>query len=175
MDPNTMPAGPEIDVLVAEKVMGWKRGDAALTSRKGGRWFDADGQELDENHATPEGHGDGDYYYPDEAWSPSTDIRAAMEVTEKVGDMMLRKNARRDTSGATDWACYFELERNRRYEAGISYSMLTSWHHADTAPLAICRAALAAVAPHGSFGDVPEDWGHEDCSVCDAARRAKEA
>lgn len=27
MDPRTMPAGRELDALVAERVMGWKRGD----------------------------------------------------------------------------------------------------------------------------------------------------
>jgi hypothetical protein len=56
----------------------------------------------------------------------------------------------------------------------------------ETAPLAICRAALQAYAKYvagpavqredelirrSAGAHAPEDWGHEDCSVCDAARR----
>lgn len=119
-----MTAGDALDVLVAEKVMGWSKGKYWGGSGATDRWFDG-GKELGSDHATPEGHGDGDYYSPDESWSPSTDIRAAWEVVEKLPGF------------------------------GMTHMRDGSWHvafgggafpaSADTAPLAICRAALAAI------------------------------
>jgi len=158
MDPDTMPAGPELDVLVAEKVMGWKRGRGwfdSPTNALGDRWFDAEGNRLGDDHATPEGHGGGDSEYPDQVWSPSTDIAAAWEVVEKLNSSMLRRDARRDTSGRYDHGCFFHLERNALLDAWAERTGRDPlkeprppepWHYADTAPLAICRAALKAVA-----------------------------
>ena len=64
MDYDEMPAGCEVDSLVAEKVMGWRSGiinDACRVIRlpyEGPGW---------------------------ETWSPSTDISAAWEIVEKMG------------------------------------------------------------------------------------------
>lgn len=166
-----LPAGDALDVLVAEKVMGWRRPDPDARDPKyplsprdsQGRWYNGE-EELDEFHATPEGAGGGDYYQPDESWSPSTDIRAAWEVVEKLGSMRMRRDGIRDTSGQYHIGVYFLLEYNALYdqvnpmrvdENGLRYRTSEDppakpvpepWHYTiDDAPLAICRAALAAV------------------------------
>lgn len=84
----------------------------------------------------------------------STDIRAAMEVAEKLGGWRMHVDPVRDGSGRNHYSIYFYREYNAQVDAlnvGRKPSDLVKtpdrapWHYADTAPLAICRAALAAV------------------------------
>jgi ABA sandwich protein len=154
LDLTNIAADPATDILIAEQVMGWHAGAMYDGGRKT-RWFDGVTC-LDSEHATLEGDGGGDYYYPDEAWSPTTVLVAAFEVADKIGDMTLRKTAKRDTSGGVNWGCYFERERNLRRDLAHDPRVIedqiknriqfeTPYHYADTAPLAISRAALVAV------------------------------
>ena len=89
-----MKAGRELDALVAEKVMGWKRmrwidfhsverGFRGEDLRKSltYSWHNADGC-MTENAKDMD-----DYYNPSYAWSPFTDIAAAWEVVEKLVEM----------------------------------------------------------------------------------------
>jgi len=63
-----MEAGPELDRLIAERVMGWKAG---------ADFFVADGK-ISRIHRATSGTA------VSELWSPSTDIAAAMEVVNKL-------------------------------------------------------------------------------------------
>jgi hypothetical protein len=131
-DQAALPAGDALDVLIAEKVMGWTRGKGEWCQH----WFDAEGKDLGDDHATPEGAGCGDHYWPDEQWSPSTDIRAAWEVVEK----------RLSTDGhfafwpSVDGGMIIAFHGIRTWDSEPVWEV---W--GDTAPLAICRAALAAI------------------------------
>ena len=111
-----MKPSSELDLLIAEKVMG-------LTVMPG----------------SEEGKTVGDYigplYFSNNRWKPldhySTDISAAWEVVEKMKeDYMVRLQ----TNILGDWECYFTapMESETIHYAGISKS----------APHAICLAAL---------------------------------
>lgn len=117
-------AGPELDALVAEKVMGWKweRNATGTVSH------------LMPPHYVPKL---GDELFPHPKFS--TDIAAAWEVVEKLSQ-------------------HFHLKLNSPFVtgqpwfAGFTESGVTGWNgvpdftaKGDTAPLAICRAALKAV------------------------------
>ena len=117
---DEMPAGREMDALVAEKVMGWRM--------MRGHWVPPE--------AAPETN---ILACPTSTYRYSTDIAAAWEVVEKVnllepyGDT-LWKDQRGWVFGVHDVD-----------GAGYAYEDVTVI--ADTAPLAICRAALKAVTP----------------------------
>ena len=108
----SMEAGPELNELVAVHVMGWEK------CRDGDRWA-CNGKELGPDHATAKGDGLGDYYYPDEEWSPSSDIAAAWEVVEKI-----------DACGDNVKRCNFRMMLDDIF---------------TITPEAICKAALLAV------------------------------
>jgi hypothetical protein len=108
-----MPAGREMDELVAERVMGWTLEEVT----------DPIMHETFMNYVDTE---TGRGMYRPEEWLPSTDIAAAWEVVEKMQGG-LRFELRRIPSGF--WA-YFGEEMSAE---------------ANTAPLAISRAALLAV------------------------------
>jgi hypothetical protein len=117
----TMPEGEELDALIAERVMGWHI--AEEHGRKA--WYSADGRYQ-------RGMKNGDYFEDDEDlhllnWHPSQSILWAWEVVEKLTLSVVP------------------------YEDG-------RWHAADgkgivaygeTAPLAICRAALLIIERDG--------------------------
>jgi hypothetical protein len=65
-----MQAGPGLDALIAERVMGWKRG-FDINGSAHGRYFISGG----EVYANPVSR----------LWSPSRDMGAAWEVVEKLG------------------------------------------------------------------------------------------
>lgn len=122
-----MPAGRDLDALIAEKVMGWTRETywvATLTI--------ATGQREDEERSGlmgPDGIRDVDNYpcYSD-------DIAAAWEVVEKL---------------RYEYSITVETTRTRRQEILAGFFVPNSYKPtaravADTAPLAICRAALLA-------------------------------
>lgn len=108
-----MPAGMEMNALVAEKVMGWHEHN--------GMWLDLDNRIW----ANPPG------------WSPSTNIATAWEVVQKhpYYFALYRTNEtdwRLALFGTVHWECRFYAPE--KFDA-----------KADTAPLAICRAALIVV------------------------------
>lgn len=166
MDINTMPAGREMDALIAERVMGWELvdNDYYILNRPGDPFYKThpdpaglvptrDGKSL----GTPsqvkwqdlfeelEIHSVGLYWIDPvnrsvveaDNFQPSTDIAAAWQVVERLEAI----NIGVELSHAPDdqWECWslHQTEPNR-YE---------SWGQiwADTAPLAICRAALKAM------------------------------
>lgn len=124
IDVDKLEAGPEIDALVAEKVMGWKPDDD-----DGHAWEDADGDWKAHRK-------DGPWMDTGEViWSPSTDIAAAWEVVEKFSKFRI------DNHGHYD-------DPKLRYMCEV-YDEARDLHSGrvfgETAPLAICRAALRAV------------------------------
>ncbi len=138
-----MAGGKELDVLVAEKVMGWQKEHRY----EGGiiRW-----------RGTPPAADRFGYVYTGEGaarqWSPSTDIAAAWQVVEVMTARMGYDNI-----GFLWQGPLFKPEH--RYMTAEGYPLgTTCWYViletdgyrgavcADTAPLAICRAALQALA-----------------------------
>lgn len=136
MTETTRPAGRELDALVAEKVMGcrvqhWSGYNSPGTYRCGCGVVCAYPHGVKDR----EGQLDGDLAYY------STDIAAAWEVVEKLRErgLHLDINNRQACDGVDDmggawWAEFASAD----YAVG-------GQAFADTAPLAICRAALAAV------------------------------
>ena len=124
MNVDEMEAGPELDALIAEKVMEW----TGVHYRAG---------YSDEECTSPSGlYGKGPDGRVFLSKSYSTDIAAAWPVLEKInnafGIMILVL-----PDGRT------EVQRMRpRSLEGFTEKITVS---ADTAPLAICRAALKAI------------------------------
>ena len=113
--PASLPAGPGLDRLVAEKVMGFVSEDYVPP----GRW-----------HCRPDGR--------EEWFQPSTNIAHAWEVVERLdaqGWDVVVINCTGCHGEAGRWAA--DIVNDEHGAIGV---------HADTAPLAICLAALAAVA-----------------------------
>lgn len=124
-----MPAGPEMDRLVAEKVMGWTARDNRLS---GGYLF---------GWAKPDGSWGACAISGSNAWSPSTDIASAWAVVEKA---MASNGCASVQSTGFEW--------DRRFIARIQFGTCFTTDRsalADTAPLAICRAALMALKLEG--------------------------
>lgn len=113
--------GREMDALVAQHVMGW------TLSHRGNCW-----------------NKNGKNAYSVLMWNPSTDIKAAWEVVEKLSKLSFQlkssRNHRQDKDAYTHSARFgFNAEKlDRNYMAdGV------------TAPHAICLAALKAVGYDG--------------------------
>lgn len=128
-----MNAGRDMDALVAEKVMGW---DLKTV------WI---GSEEHKRLIAPERH-----YMPDDYPWYSTDIAAAWMVVEKMQE--------RFKCGVKVFAIIPEqIERvGKKYVCSFhsgTLEYITPELHtsdkADTAPLAICRAALKAIEEGG--------------------------
>ena len=121
-----MNPGPETDALVAEKVMEWKR--IQFTTITGfQRVGKVDGWEADPPYK--------DFYGVEQVqvWPAppfSTDIRAAMEVVGKM----------RTTHGFGT----FTLEQNKSGDWSVGGWGFFPTIYEDTAPMAICVAALKA-------------------------------
>lgn len=115
--PEALPAGRELDALVAEKVMGWRRVDDHL-------WEDAD-RRL--RSTAP---------WSSWAFHPSTDIAAAWQVVEKIypGMDLTFGRAKRDDGTVVWWIICAPEDDAEVIEI-----------EAELFPLAIARAALAAV------------------------------
>lgn len=112
--------GPDLDRAVAAEVMGWSY-EPEFGLMNGERFVEVDG-----------------------TWSPSSNIAHAWEVVEKLsavdqdcryGKMEIRSPALKPECGHA-WMCTFQA-----YLA----SDLDDYGHGETAPLAICRAALMRV------------------------------
>jgi len=144
--------GPELDQLVAERVMGWHLPDDPELpkawmkkdpeSRTGEVWVGwwAEEPPVEKDPDTLE------EYIPSawllaghKIWSPSTDIAAAWEVVKKMLD--------------SGWGCEiyspnnpYALEDIDKWVVVFAKSELLDYRaKASSAPLAICRAALLAV------------------------------
>jgi hypothetical protein len=134
-----MPAGKEMDEMVAEKVMGWHKGNFVFfTGKTIGKdnkdWLDADGHYM---------HGVGvDDGYEDEEdfhllhWHPSESIMWAWEVVEKMQNEFSFVLSSNDppTDDEHKWYCEFYPKDNPAF---IDHEI-----YAPTAPLAICKVAL---------------------------------
>ena len=118
--PQERQAGADTDVAIAIHVMGWTwqpDGYGVMA------WFDHDGK------GTRWGTG-GEYYL----FRPSTQIACAWLVLESFTWPQFYTRLIRTDNG--NWRCDIELN-------GGDGPNRSAW--AETAPLAICRAALAAV------------------------------
>ena len=153
------PAGAQLDAWVAELVMGWRRGRFSFA------FYDTDGKEMNLPWSPEES---GDYYACNNQcdwFRPSTDIRAAWEVVEKVRQTMRssfvandfrpliqvdeKNGSAQNLSGSFElqgWRVEGEEDGNDRYFAAFEVpGGLNAVHaRAATAPVAICRAALLA-------------------------------
>ena len=111
-----MEAGYKLDILIAEKVMGW-------TVDPIGRMYTGDIVRhcMGINMET--------------RFNPSTDIAAAWEVCEKMREGFLVKIEDCYWSSNDDWLCAFYRDTEEEYNEVVT----------TTAPLAICLAALRAV------------------------------
>ena len=144
---RTMKAGRKLDRNVAA-LLGWQVVETDDCNGEDNFWLSKDGQNVYR----------GKYGSPLDLPHYSTDLAAAWLVVERIkSDMQLSRHARRDLSGLYDYGCFFYLEKNRLTdERSDGRTAPDPWHYAETAPLAICRAALAARAtdrsPDGSLG-----------------------
>ena len=114
-----MPAGREMDALIAANVLGWKVDDLTATSPSGSA-----------NSRTAHGDDWLEYY--------STDMTAAWKVVEKLGFSLLR-------SPYTDNWTAAKITDVEPVISGVEVNLGDSEGVANSAPLAICRAALLAV------------------------------
>lgn len=113
---DEMPAGREMDALIAEKVMGYTLSGLSLPAYPKYKLFDIESGEFSG--------------YVKEVPHYSTDIAAAWEVVEKMKNYLF-------VCGRTDdgiWEAYF-------FPVNSGIGKLSE-AHGDTAPSAICRAAL---------------------------------
>ena len=120
MNYDEMEAGTEMDRLIAEKVMGWQMGLGPATVTK---WWRRPGAEPPKQFARPV-----------TAWVPSSDIANAWEVVAH-----LRNSHWIDIQ---DMRAHYDVTIRRSVD-----ERNPSCAVGDTAPLAICRAALKAVQP----------------------------
>ena len=136
MNTDDLPAGRELDALVAEKVMGWR-----ITAWNDGEpWGNREVfPPFEPINGIP---ADCDCISHSEAGEPphySTDIAAAWEVVEKLWDEDFHVQfqlVHQVTAGK--WRVEFPTRKVPHHNYVFA--------HADTASLAICRAALKAVA-----------------------------
>ena len=114
----------KLDSLVAERVMGWPVIDFAANAPKGG-YIRLSCCYRGTDHPTDRCG----------IWQPSTDIKAAWEVVEKMGRDGFTANVQWKGAG-----------RGYEYTAEVSYtkSICTVGHATGEAPIAICLAALRA-------------------------------
>lgn len=123
---RNLPAGDEMDARVAEDVMGWHRNE------NGGYpcWNDAEGRfQCGIPHTDWED--DEDFHLL--RWHPSESILWAWEVVEKLERDNLCMTILNDGSC---WSVFIYNE----------HKVTMAYANADTAPLAICRAALLTVS-----------------------------
>lgn len=124
---SQLSAGRELDALVAERVMGWYL--------KGRRWIDPERREFAGFTTEPQYDPNSDRDHP--LWEPSSDMASAWEVVEKM---------------RPDWRFLFQETPGRRWRAVFSSHSerdLAKMEDADSAPEAICKAALQAVGLRG--------------------------
>lgn len=137
MKVDDMPAGREMDALIAEKVIRW---EVFYGEYKGYELLD---DEIAQGYP-PEEEVDG---VPFEIPNYSTDIAAAWEVVEQMRNTPCKDGDHYcfELFATNKWAAVFKHHLGEMVpEEGFKdfeYFMAT----AETAPLAICRAALKAM------------------------------
>ena len=141
MDADKLEAGRELDELVV-KAMGWHISSWADETDGGYQLLDGDGKYKAKWDA-PEGF--KHELEPRHRWSSSIDIAAAWEARTKIVDSTGAVMELTDYGGPKDdferYCCVFVKERPK--SAGLTEWGAEGW--ANTAPLAISRAALKAV------------------------------
>ena len=147
-DPATMEAGPELDGLIAQFVMGWhwrslptpSHYEMAADGCMGSRWFDG-------NRDTRR----------DKGWRPSTGMADAWEVVAYLnarGRRLLIQVYHGGTVAAGTWEDGFESIAGAGPAEVLSYPKWIERATADDAPLAICRAALLAIGWPDNIGTI---------------------
>jgi len=116
-----------IDALVAEKVMGW---EVTRPSRPDGI------EVIFAREPNGKHHSIKDIPLMTILWNPSTDIRAAWEVVEKAGVFVVN----RESMIESKWRAGVYLPPT----SPSGWSNRAVYAFADTAPEAICLAALKA-------------------------------
>lgn len=139
-DIDAIPAGRELDVLIAEWVTEWKA--RHIEDKCNGEYFIRCGACGAYGHGNCYGNGAGAIQIKcgesraccDNAWMPnySTDISAAWEIAEKL---KLTITPKVDATEKSRWLADTRLAWHE--EPWLAYGA--------TAPLAICRAALKAM------------------------------
>lgn len=140
---DTMEAGLEMDVLVAEKVMGWVRG-----------YHEKDPNDPYEYWKC---------FYSDNKWDyitigrvtnfrPSINYTAAMKVVEKLMETWrsVRVHVVQGEGKDAKWSVL--ISSQPWTSTGNMDGLDCLYGEAPTAPLAICRAALLAVEAKNSMG-----------------------
>lgn len=130
-DWRNLPAGPELDALVAHLVLGWINVHVNFP----GNWATVRGIPPEYVDKQPEGR---TVNFPGNKWSRV--ISSAWDVVEAMERRGYSTNLHShvDGSGRRWTAEFWEHVEN------------TDMGHGDTAPLAICRAALAALEVAGA-------------------------
>lgn len=130
VDIDTMPAGHEMDALVAERVMGWTREECIIDGQSLGLWFRKPGTTGER------GLFSGCPHY-------STDIKDAWAIVEKLRDMWTE---------ATEGVSGFYDDFPRPFNDGVFFEYLHRcadrrwpWAFLYVTPVNICRAALRAM------------------------------
>lgn len=123
-----MKAGRELDALVAEKVMGWRKIDRIKAGwGKGPQVWDT-GEDPEQEHSSP----------TYQNFRPSESIKDAWVVVEQMEANKWEFCAvGRSSNGRGAWFCEFGKQFQLSNSEVIAY--------ADTAPLAICLASLKAM------------------------------
>ncbi len=127
MSTSSLKPGPELDALIAEKVMEWELKPHENKDFWPFFWI----------MSVPTGRIDGGIG----SWSPSTDIAHAWEVVEKVREAWSNFNLH----SANGWGASFGDIRMLEPELDDVTERWTPVCNAPTAPHAICLAALKAV------------------------------
>lgn len=122
-----MQAGTELNTLIAERVMGWDRDNEANNTDLNPWYF----------HRGIWWTGTTDDYDNVFPFSPSLNIDDAWRVVLRLRNIGKDCFAVEYVAGRGDWRASF----------GSNYSAENEWvADADSAPLAICRAALKAIS-----------------------------
>lgn len=129
-----MKAGRELDILIAEKVMGWTREPINPLSIEPDRrgWLNVNGYYFS--------HPDATTYENEKLPKYSTNIAAAWEVVEKIKMEKCMININEDATFSS-----VQIERFHPLPTGGTWSCIVESSDGESAPHAICLAALKAV------------------------------
>ena|SRR3990167_916449 len=127
-DIDKLEAGPELDALVATRVMGWKLGEPHFLH--GELMHGGSVEEVWEGPGLPRADGSSPVSW---GFKPSINIAAAWEVVEKLN----AKFKYIDIATGDGWLCMVNSFDGNN-------PVFETEGRAITAPLAICRAALKA-------------------------------
>lgn len=133
----------DIDRVIAERVMGWKR---SVSEQGFEHWTDQAG------HIDP--FNDGDRGNP---FAPSIDIDNAWTVMERLRELGWRVFIGPAADNSAGWSVQIKPRTDNLH------------HHimAPTAPLAICRAALYTLGAEAQAYLDGEDWAESHRGECD--------